>query len=196
MVSRTRKRQILPLDTQRKCPAGYKKRYKRITKKGQYFPPACILVQNPPPSPSPLPPHLTRRRKAPCPPGQVLRKGYIRKFGTAIREDGYLAKRGEKTVLIHPTKKSPILVKAACVKERGAAAIIGHLKAGDLTKFGYSYLLKTSDRQHLLAKAVIEYGAKSVYHKLDAVAKLSVTKAPSASAIFKRDRDWIYNEYM
>jgi hypothetical protein len=35
------------------------------------------------------------------------------------------------------------------------------------------------------------YGTTSVYHKLDAVAKLSVHTAPDASITFAKDREWV-----
>jgi len=46
-----------------------------------------------------------------------------------------------------------------------------------------------------LEKAVKQYGALSVYRKLDAVTKLSVTTAPDASKVFGKDRNWIRNSY-
>ena len=38
-------------------------------------------------------------------------------------------------------------------------------------------------------------GSNNVYHKLDAVAKLSVRIAPKRSKIFTMDREWVRNQY-
>jgi hypothetical protein len=46
-----------------------------------------------------------------------------------------------------------------------------------------------------LEKAVKQYGALSVFRKLDAVAKLSVRVAPDASKIFAKDRNWIHDNF-
>jgi hypothetical protein len=39
------------------------------------------------------------------------------------------------------------------------------------------------------------YGALSVYHRLDTVAKLSAGRAPDAHKIFVRDRNWIKENF-
>ena len=68
---------------------------------------------------------------------------------------------------------------------------IGPLRHGDLTRLGYS--TKTTEaRRHLaLARAVAEYGALSVWRKLNAVYVYNRRTAPVASATFKADRDWV-----
>jgi hypothetical protein len=58
-------------------------------------------------------------------------------------------------------------------------------------KHGYTYKKSDLDRHEALRKAAKEYTALGVYRKLDAVAKLSVRAAPKASAIFKKDRNWV-----
>jgi hypothetical protein len=45
-----------------------------------------------------------------------------------------------------------------------------------------------------LEKAIKHYGALSVYHKLDAVAKLTKHTAPDASAIFSKDKEWVRSQ--
>jgi hypothetical protein len=57
------------------------------------------------------------------------------------------------------------------------------------------YREKDSVRRDALKKAVKEFGPLGVYHKLNAVAKLSKRTAPDASRVFKRDRDWIRKSY-
>jgi hypothetical protein len=49
-------------------------------------------------------------------------------------------------------------------------------------------------RHKALEKAIAAYGLTSVYHKLDAVAKLSVHTAPDASAVFAKDREWVHRQ--
>jgi hypothetical protein len=72
---------------------------------------------------------------------------------------------------------------------------MGKLRKGDLIKYGYQYRLSDRMRHAALQKAIAAYGALTVYHKLDAVTKLSVHMAPDASLIFKKDRDWVYRIY-
>jgi hypothetical protein len=68
---------------------------------------------------------------------------------------------------------------------------IGPLRKGELAKHGYSYKKSDLDRHEALRKAAKEFGPLGVYRKLDAVAKLAVRAAPKASAVFKKDRDWV-----
>jgi len=72
---------------------------------------------------------------------------------------------------------------------------MGQLRKGDLIKYGYQYRLSDRLRHHALEKAIKVYGALSVYHKLDAVAKLAVKTAPDASAIFSKDREWVRDHH-
>ena len=72
---------------------------------------------------------------------------------------------------------------------------IGKLRKGDLIKYGYQYRLSDRIRHTALKKAINSYGALSVYHKLDAVAKLSVTVAPDAHIIFVKDREWVRTNF-
>ena len=65
----------------------------------------------------------------------------------------------------------------------------------DLIKYGYQYRLSDALREKALKKAIKQYSALSVYRKLDAVSKLSLRTAPDASNIFKRDRNWIKENY-
>ena len=131
-----------------------------------------------------------------CPPGYILRKGYTRKFRSSIKNTGYTVRRKGKLYTVHP-KSNTIHVGEGCIKSRSTVSqsnkskLIGKLRKGDLIKYGYQYRLSDSLREKALVKAVKAYGALSVYHKLDAVAKLSVQKAPEAHIIFVRDRDWV-----
>ena len=76
-------------------------------------------------------------------------------------------------------------------RSRGSRTVFGKLRRGDLIKYGYEYRLADRLRHGALEKAIKHYGALSVYHKLDAVAKLTKHTAPDASAIFSKDREWV-----
>jgi hypothetical protein len=132
-------------------------------------------------------------RKA-CPPGKILRKAYVRRFKTNVRQRGYTVKRGSQLYRAYP-KSTSTVVQAACVKDRGLPGKgpqeITPLRKGELKKYGYSFRKSDLIRHEALRKAVKEFGVLGVYRKLDAVAKLSVRAAPKASAIFKKDRDWV-----
>jgi len=126
-----------------------------------------------------------------CPKGTTLRKSYTRTFRNNTIKQGYTVRRKGKLFVVHP-RTQPVRVPAHCVRSRKAlSARIGSLRKGDLLQYGYQYRLSDGKRHKALKKAIEHYGATSVFHKLDAVAKLSVTSAPDASVIFSRDRDWV-----
>lgn len=146
-------------------------------------------------------------RKAACKDGQIQRRAYVRRFASDIIKRGYTVKRASgKAYRIHPSKSS-IYVKPGCMKKRGiskkvgdsrdmsSGESIGPLRKGELKKHGYVYRSSENTRHNALRKAVKEFGPLGVFRKLDAVAKLSVRTVPDASAVFKRDRDWIRRHY-
>ena len=141
---------------------------------------------------------LTRKN---CPPGQVLRKGYTRHYSTAVRRKGITVRKSTGQVYrIHPSQKN-IHVEARCIKDQGgksskSAKLIGPLRQGELAKYGYSFRDKESQREIALMKAVQEYTALSVFHKLNAVAVLTKSTVPKASAVFARDRDWVGRKFL
>lgn len=144
---------------------------------------------------------MSETQKLACPPGYILRKGYTRTFRKSIAAQGYTVRRKGKLYTVRPKKQS-ITVKPGCIKDRGLPGKgpvegegIGPLRKGALIKYGYQYRLSDTMRERALKKAVKAYGALGVYHKLDAVAKLSERTAPDASKIFIRDRKWIQNNY-
>ena len=130
-----------------------------------------------------------------CPNGYVMRKGYTRKFTNNIARSGYTVRRKGKLYTFYP-KVSSVKVPPQCVKKptRNSSSKIGKLRKGDLIKYGYQYRLSDRLRHKALEKAIEVYGVTSVYHKLDAVAKLSVRIAPDASKIFKKDREWVHEQ--
>ena len=137
-----------------------------------------------------------------CPAGYIKRKGYTRKYRNTIKQLGFTVRKRGKVYTVKP-KTDPVYVPSSCIKDRGLPGKgpnakmggIGPLRKGELIKYGYSYRLADSSRRAALKRAVDRYGALSVYHKLDAVAKLSIRTAPDASRIFKLDRDWIRSSY-
>lgn len=130
-----------------------------------------------------------------CPNGYVMRKSYTRKFTNNVARSGYTVRRKGKLFTFHP-KVSSVKVSAQCVKKpaRTNTGKIGKLRKGDLIKYGYQYRLSDRLRHKALTKAIEVYGITSVYHKLDAVAKLSVRIAPDASKIFRKDREWVHEQ--
>ena len=136
-----------------------------------------------------------------CPKGFILRSGYTRKFRPSVKASGFTVRRKGKVYTVRP-KANTIKVAASCIKNRGLSGKgpkngkgIGKLRKGELIKYGYQYRLSDSLRQAALKRAIKQYGALSVYRKLDAVAKLSVKTAPDASNIFVRDRNWIRENF-
>lgn len=201
----------LPFNTKRGCPAGYHKRMTYKSSSGRVVPPRCVRATTVYANTSKefkrgvtqkaarrlrsaAARHNTLNVRKLCPPGKILRKAYVRRFRTNVRERGYTVKRGSQVYRAYP-KSSSTIVQAACVKDKGLPGKgpqeIAPLRKGELAKHGYSYKKAELDRHEALRKAVKEFGALGVYRKLNAVAKLSVRAAPKASAVFKKDRDWV-----
>jgi hypothetical protein len=130
-----------------------------------------------------------------CPPGQILRAPYTRKYTSQVKRSGFNVKRGNKTVRVYPKGKS-VIVPATCIDDKlSPTKKIGPLQKGDLTKYGYSARISNDERHKALKKAIISYGALSVYHKLDAVMKLTIRTAPDAHRVFKADIEWLRKNY-
>ena len=215
-MSSTRKAQhrftkSIPYNSERGCPPGYHKRSAYRTSDGTFVPPRCVRATTRYAESSKqykaktlkkgntrLQRHrirsTTMNAKKVCPSGYILRKAYVRRYTTAVREKGYTVRKGNKTYRAYPTSGSTI-VKAACVKDVGLKGKgeqkIGPLRKGELLKHGYSFRKSYDERHAALRKAAKEYGALGIYRKLNAVAKLSKRSAPDASKIFEKDRDWV-----
>lgn len=132
-----------------------------------------------------------------CPKGYTFRKGYTRKYRNSVKASGFTVRRKGKVFTVHPTENM-VRVNAQCIKEHKNTTTkkFGKLRKGELIKYGYQYRLSDRLRQKALEKAVEKYGALFVFHKLDAVAKLSVRTAPDASVIFSKDRNWVRDTYL
>jgi hypothetical protein len=144
---------------------------------------------------------MATRKNNGCPKGYILRRSYTRRFRPSVKSTGFTVRRKGTVYTVHP-KANTIRVPAACIVNRGLPGKgpkegegIGKLRKGELIKYGYQYRLSDSLRQSALKKAIKRYGALSVYHKLDAVAKLSLRTAPDASKIFSRDREWVRGNF-
>jgi Family of unknown function (DUF5771) len=98
--------------------------------------------------------------------------------------------------------------KAKTVRVRGVSAydvgtigkpksVIGPLKHGMLTKFGYHPVEARSGRHKALMKAIHKGGEKplAVFRRLQAVSILTKRMAPRASRIYKEDAKWVRVKY-
>jgi len=123
-----------------------------------------------------------------CPPGYTYRKGYTRK----MHKKAYTVQRKGQLYNVS-IKKNTVEIPSSCVKNRDSAVqdTRAALRKGALIKYGYSFKLRDEDREKGLRKAIQAYGAKKVFTKLAAVAKLSKTSQPKASAIFVKDARWV-----
>ena len=205
----------LPFNENKGCPPGFHKRASYTSKKGHHVSPRCVKSTSPYSESSK---NFTRRmlarresrlkavgkpatsRKG-CPPGQVERQGYVRRFAPNIIQKGYTVKKSSgKAYRIHPVKSS-VYVRPGCIKDRGLAGKLapgegfGFLHKGELKKHGYGYEQTKEERHSALRRAVKEFGPISVFRKVDVVAKLSKRTVPEASKVFKADREWIRREY-
>ena len=172
------------------CPPGYNKRKSYTIKRtGKQVESHCVKKTN------------TKKNlglNKVCPRGYLLRKPYVRSYQTSTKRTGYQVKRGNKTYRAYP-KTNKTVVKATCIKDLAgpgqSSSIIGPLRKGDLSKYGYGAKKPEYERHVALNKAIQEYGALTTYRKLNAVAKLSVRRAPGISKIFEKDRNWIRSKH-
>ena len=76
-------------DAVKDCPPGFKRRNRFTNKKGHEHPSICV-------KPTGFTPKLKkssssrRLNRIECPPGKVLRKGYVRRFKSSIMKKGSL----------------------------------------------------------------------------------------------------------
>lgn len=210
----------LPFDERKGCPPNYHKRASYTSKLGHRVPPRCVRSttvyresrrnytqrvlarqQGRLRTVAKTAPAATR--KIVCPKGKIERHGYVRKFAPSILRNGYTVHRASgKDYRVYP-KRSSVFVKPGCVIDRGLPGTIppgseqslGPLRKGELKKYGYVYLKPQHERHEALNKAIKEFGALGVYHKLDAIAKLSMRTAPEASKVFTEDRRWLRENY-
>ena len=209
--TRKNKPRSLTYNANKGCPAGYHKRMTYKSASGKTVPARCVRSTTVYANTSKnfkraVTQKAARRLKAAgitstavnlrkaCPPGQILRKAYVRRFRTNVKERGYTVKRGNQVYRAYPRSASTI-VQAACLKDKGLPGKgpedITPLRKVELKKHGYTFRKSELERHEALRKAAKEFGPLGVYRKLDAVAKLSVRAAPKASVVFRKDRDWV-----
>lgn len=126
----------------------------------------------------------------------ILRSGYTqvrsRKRITVHRKDGktytYVRKAGKSRVAPTP------------IKDVGAAGkgpkVIGPLKGGMLTRYGYHPVEAMTNRHKALSKG-ISRGEKplAVMRRLMAISILTKRTLPRASRIYRADAKWIRSKY-
>jgi len=205
----------LPFNDKKGCPPGYHKRASYTSKKGHRVQPRCIRSTT---VYAESRKNYSRRilarqdnrlksmgksstMKIKCPPGKIERKGYVRKFAANILQKGYTVKRASgKPYRIYP-ERSSIYVKPSCVKDRGLPGKLapgegfGPIRKGELKKYGYIYNESIEKRRDAIREAIKEFGTLGVYHKLDAIAKLSRRTVPEAAEVFRTDREWLKAHY-
>ena len=204
----------LPYNSSKGCPSGYHKRSGYKSASGAYIPPRCVKATTRYAESSKQFKNKTLRKPAErlerahvrptsvntrkvCPSGYILRKAYVRKYTTGVRERGFTVHRADKTYRAYPSSSSTV-IKASCIKDRGKEGKgpqeIGPLRRGELLKHGYTYRKSSNDRHSALRKAAKEFGPLGVYRKLNAVAKLSKRTEPKIAQVFKADRNWVKEE--
>jgi len=213
----TNDKKSLPYNSSKGCPAGYHKRESYLSVLGRRIEARCVRSTTVYKNSSknfkkkvegeatqrlramhiPSVRSLTRKQ---CPPGQVERKQYVRKYSTAVREKGFTVRRASgATYRVYP-KARPTHVESKCVPDKGKSrknskTRIGPLRKGELAKHGYSFKKTETERHTALKSAVNEFKPLGVYRKLDAVAKLVENTVPDAAVVFRKDRNWIKDKY-
>ena len=197
----------LPFDEKKGCPPGFHKRSSYTSKRGHHVSRRCVRTDTR---------HNYSRRvlqrqkerfedrgksrtsKLHCGPGKIIRHGYVRRFGSTIMRKGYTVKKASgKEYHVNPGKRS-VYVKPACIKDKsdpGPGKGIGPLRKGELKKHGYSFRANSATRHSALRKAVAEYGALGVFHKLGAVRELTKRTLPGASQVYEADEKWVRRSF-
>ncbi len=125
-----------------------------------------------------------------------MRSGYTqrrtRKVIRVTRKDG--------TSYSYVRKAGVSRVSATPIPDVGAAGkgpkLIGKLKGGMLTKYGYHPVEATTNRHKALSRGITK-GEKplSVMRRLIAISTLTKRTLPRASRIYKQDAMWIRSKY-
>lgn len=127
----------------------------------------------------------------------IIRSGYTqhrtRKVIRVKRKDGtsysYVRKAGTSRVRPVPTKDVGAIGKGP--------KVIGKLKAGMLTMYGYHPVEAMTNRHKALSKGISK-GEKplAVLRRLVAISTLTKRTLPRASRIYKQDARWISKKYL
>jgi hypothetical protein len=116
-----------------------------------------------------------------CKSRETLRKSYIRKNGTKVKQTC--------------VKRSSNKVKKSIIKK--FKPMILSLKKGQLKKYGYKNVktLGVRKRRQSLAKAINNYGAKKVFSKLGAVKTLHKNKNVDLAKKYLNNMVWLRKKF-
>ena len=127
----------------------------------------------------------------------------------SIMRSGYTQRRSRKVIRVtrkdgksytYVRKAGKTRVRPAPIPDVGAAGkgpkLIGKLKGGMLTKYGYHPVEAMTNRHKALSKG-ISHGEKplAVMRRLIAISTLTKRTLPRASRIYKADALWIRSKY-
>lgn len=128
----------------------------------------------------------------------------------AIMRSGYVQRRSRKVIRVkrkdgssysYVRKAGKSRVRPAPIPDVGAAGkgpkLIGKLKGGMLTKYGYHPVEAVTNRRKALSKGISK-GEKplSVFRRLQAIGTLSKRTLPRASRIYRQDAKWVSTKYL
>ena len=125
-----------------------------------------------------------------------LRSSHVRRTTRRVVR----VKRKDGTSYSYVRKAGMSRVSAVPAKDVGAAGkstkVIGKLKGGMLTKYGYHPVEAKTNRHKALSKGITR-GEKpiSVMRRLIAISTLTKRTLPRASRIYKQDAMWIRTKY-
>jgi hypothetical protein len=128
----------------------------------------------------------------------------------AVIRSAHTARRTAKLVRVKPTrarcgytyrhKAGLVRVKSTPIPDVGAAgkptSVIGRLKGGMLTRYGYHPVESKTARRRSLAKAVRRESPIPVINRLLAIAGITRKRLPTASRTYKKDSRWISENYL
>ena len=127
----------------------------------------------------------------------TLRSGHVRRVSRKVIRVKSSKGRASYTYVRKPSVSR---VSAVPAKDVGAAgkstSIIGKLKGGMLTKYGYHPVEAMTNRHKALSKGISK-GEKplAVMRRLVAISTLTKRTLPRASRIYKADARWIHSKY-
>lgn len=128
-----------------------------------------------------------------------------------IIRSGYTVRRGPKKITVKATatrksytymrKPGFTRVKPVPIPDVGAAGkgpkLIGKLKKGMLTQYGYHPVEAKTNRHKSLSKAISKgrEAPLAVFRRLQAIGTLTKRTLPRASRIYKADAKWIRSKF-
>lgn len=127
----------------------------------------------------------------------IMRSGYTQRRSRKVIR----VKRKDGTSYSYVRKAGTTRVRPAPIPDVGAAGkgpkLIGKLKGGMLTKYGYHPVEAMTNRHKALSKGITK-GEKplSVFRRLMAIGTLSKRTLPRASRIYRQDAKWISRKYL